>query len=244
MWTCCLRSSSRVLIVAVVTLVSAAAGRAAGPDPCLECHGVAGFDAPGRELWIHAEAYASGVHGRLACADCHKGAEGVPHGEVRVRCDLPCHVPDASHAALSAAEQAGVHAGLADPPCLACHGGGGLPEDPDALCQGCHPQATEPLARYPDTAGAFGVRGHAEAGERAPGCSACHGVHGVEAGPQAREACGAAACHPDAGEGFRELFDHDRRSDVRAWGGAARGLGWAGAAVALMLGLHALGRRP
>ena len=248
MWTFCSRSSRAWRFGGLVGIALAAwavAAVAAGPDPCLECHGVPGFGTAGRPRWVLPEAYRAGVHGRLACGDCHKGAEVFPHPEPKVRCDLPCHVPDASHAELAASEASGAHARIADPPCLACHGGAARPENPDDPCLGCHAEVEAPVVRYPDTPGAFGARAHREARSRAPGCTDCHGVHGVAAGEEARAACAAAACHPGAPPGFSALFDHRRDPAAPVWGGARPALAWAGLAVGLVLVLHALGgRRP
>jgi len=213
-------------------------------DPCLECHGLAGLAVDGRSFWVHGVTYAGSVHGRLSCGDCHKGVVGYPHepGQ-RVRCDLLCHVAGASHEAQSRAVAAGPHAGLVDPPCLACHTGNAPPARPQAEggCASCHGALAAERIRYPDTPGAFGFWGHRRSGEegRMPTCATCHGVHEVHTGPAAREACAAEACHPGAGAAFGELFDHRGSPERPAWGGAIGVATLLGAAVGVFLLCHA-----
>ncbi len=65
-------------------------GPAGKPDNaiCLGCHGTEGFSAPradgtSRSLFVPAEKFAAGVHGKsLQCVDCHAPMAGVPHGKI------------------------------------------------------------------------------------------------------------------------------------------------------------------
>ncbi|MDF1553588.1 MAG: hypothetical protein P1P84_11030 [Deferrisomatales bacterium] len=210
---------------------------AAAADPCLECHGQIGFGVAGHSQWLHPEALAAGVHGRLACADCHKGADGFPHGdELRLRCDLRCHVPGAGHGPVAEAVAGGVHAGIGAPPCVACHDGTAAPERVrrSERCLACHPGLEPEREVYPDSPGAFGFHAHRSvpADRRAPDCVDCHGAHSVGDGAAARGACAAAACHPQEGKAFGALFDHRAEGRARPWGGA-------GGAAAALIGLCA-----
>lgn len=232
------------LVPALLALVLGAAPAVAA-DPCLECHGQIGFGVAGHPQWLHAEALAAGVHGRLACADCHKGADGFPHGgELRLRCDLRCHVPGAGHGPVAEAVTGSVHAGIGAPACVACHAGTAAPERARRAeqCLACHPGLEPEREVYPDSPGAFGFHAHrsVSADRRAPDCVDCHGAHSVGDGAAARGACGAAACHPKEGEAFGALFDHRAAAQTRPWGGAG---GLAMALVGLcaaVLALHCL----
>ena len=227
--------------LAALALGAGHRGAAAREDPCLECHGRPGFGVEGHPLWITPEAYGRGVHGRLACSDCHKGAEGFPHERsVRVRCDLPCHAPGPTHEAVATAEAGGVHAAVAEPACLGCHGAARAEEGADAVCRGCHGEPGSGPGRFPDGPGAFGRSAHREAGPRGPGCTDCHGYHGVARGKAARGACAAERCHPGAGPRFAALFDHGGTAPAPPWGGAGRVVAWVGLGMALVLLLHAV----
>lgn len=236
----------RILRLLLVGLVAAGAGMVACPaaaaEPCLECHGLPGLRTPEKSLWVHPEAFADGVHGRLACSDCHKGASSFPHSpEAAVRCDLRCHVPGASHEELSKAVEAGVHAGVRSPACLTCHPSSGVVDagETEALCRSCHRVTDRARSVYPDGPGALGALAHGRLDpRRRPSCDACHGVHTAERGEGGRAGCSAEGCHPGAAEGFASLFDHGGAPERRPWGGTARGVAGAGAALALVLFLH------
>ncbi|MEW6487889.1 MAG: hypothetical protein AB1578_08240 [Thermodesulfobacteriota bacterium] len=225
----------------------AAVPGSAAEDPCLECHGLYGLGIEGRPLWMHRDALGASLHGRLACADCHKGVGGIPHGAVRIRCDLLCHVPGASHEALAASVERGAHAGLGEPACLGCHRSDislrGAGARADALCLSCHPGLGAGRIRYPDTPGAFGDRAHRRSNppRRLPTCADCHGVHELASGAEARQRCGAPGCHPGADATFGALFDHRGEPGRAPWGGAgavALALGGALGAVLLAHGLR------
>jgi len=250
MWTCSsiLKTWSRgalALFVLAGALLLAGAGAAAAAEPCLECHDIPGLAAKGRSLWVHGDLFVESVHGRLYCTDCHKELGGYPHRETaRVRCDLPCHVPGASHEARSRNVVQSVHGKLYDPPCLACHSGGGAAreEDSTARCRSCHAGLDQPRALYPDTPGALADRAHARIvdAEQAPDCLGCHGAHDVGPGVSARASCNREGCHPNAHAGFGTLFDHGGEAERRPWGGADRWLLFAGAAILALLLAHAL----
>ncbi len=239
------RAWTRILWFLGGLLALAGPAPAAGPgDLCLECHGLAGLAIHGRSFWIDAGAFRQGVHGRLSCGDCHKNYGRFPHADgTRLRCDLPCHGAQDTHAPILERVSRSAHAGLGSPPCLGCHGATAPPEGPDALCRACHRGVEKPVVRYPDTPGAFGRRGHRRAGERAPGCTDCHGTHDAGPGRDARSRCSGGSCHPDAAPGFAALFDHGARSVPPPWGGAAPWVMWAGAALGVAALLHGT-RRP
>lgn len=222
------------LAAAALLVGGAAAPGPAAEDPCLECHGLYGLGIEGRPLWVHPDAFGASLHGRLACADCHKGAGGIPHGPMRIRCDLLCHVPGASHEALAASVDRGPHKALGEPACLGCHGSdrglGRASGGADALCLSCHAGLGAGRTRYPDTPGAFGDRAHRRPNppRRLPTCADCHGVHELASGAEARQRCGAPGCHPGADASFGALFDHGGEPGRAPWGGAG--------AVALVLG--------
>jgi len=238
-----LRHPGRKLLL--VLLFPAVATWAVAADPCLECHALPNLGVDGRPLWMHEEGFASSLHGELACTDCHKGLTGFPHPpDHRVRCDLRCHVPGATHEPISVRVQESVHAALGDPPCLGCHTtAGGLEEAPvTELCRSCHRGLDPTRTRYPDTLGAFGARAHSRIGEvrKAPDCVDCHGVHDVGAGTAARGSCDAGGCHPRAREDFGVLFDHAGTTDRTAEAGGLPAAALAVAGVAVLLLLHAL----
>jgi hypothetical protein len=213
--------------LAILAVLAAVLGAAPAPaaDPCLECHGQIGFGVDGHPQWLHPEALAAGMHGRLACADCHKGASGFPHGDdLRLRCDLRCHVPGAGHGPLAETVAGSVHAAIGDPPCAACHDGTAAPERARRAdqCRACHPNLEPERELYPDSPGAFGFHAHRSVpgDRRPPDCVDCHGFHAVESAAAARGSCGAPACHPKEGEAFGALFDHRAGGRARPWGGA------------------------
>ena len=214
-----------LFLAAVLLAAVGLATDGAAQDPCLECHGLLGLGLEGRPLWVHREVFENGVHGRLACSDCHKGYDAFPHTAPREnRCDLPCHVAGASHEEIAAAEAPGVHAGVASPGCAACHGGGAAPRERevDDRCRGCHGTLEASDAVFPAGPGSFGRRAHATAEDsaRVPGCVACHGAHGIRAGEEARRNCGQSPCHPGSGAQFSRLFSHGGETARKPWGGA------------------------
>jgi len=67
---------------------------------CQECHGVEGFGVPTGEhgeavqkpLFIATESFEESVHGVLACTDCHRDIEELPHPDKLSRVDcVTCH---------------------------------------------------------------------------------------------------------------------------------------------------------
>jgi cytochrome b subunit of formate dehydrogenase len=77
----------------------AAAAQDERPDneTCLGCHGNAGFSAEGpngkpRDLYVDAKRFATSVHGKRLCVECHKNIKEVPHEPVQIRVScVECH---------------------------------------------------------------------------------------------------------------------------------------------------------
>jgi Class III cytochrome C family len=158
--------------LALFTLRLAAADPASanGEEPrCLACHGLANLaardDASGvvRDFSVPAAAFASSVHGRLTCGQCHEDVRGFPHrfagARSKVTCDKDCHARDGegrpySHRAEALDFSISVHRPRDDgrqpdrPTCLTCHGGGNAhaivraatvtPRERLARCASCH----------------------------------------------------------------------------------------------------------
>lgn len=231
-------------LVAAVCLAASAEAQ----DPCLECHGLLGLGLHGRSLWVQRGLFENGVHGRLFCSDCHKGFDDFPHVAQREsRCDLPCHVAGASHEPIARAETGRPHSRAAGG-CSACHDGGSAlrGHEADARCRGCHGSVDVPEVVFPSGQGSFGRRAHATSADvdRVPGCVACHGAHGIDAGEKARQSCAQSECHPGGGAKFARLFSHGQPQTPRPWGGAGLvGMSLGGLVGAFLL-LHAVRTKP
>ncbi|MCB2193578.1 MAG: respiratory nitrate reductase subunit gamma [Deltaproteobacteria bacterium] len=132
------------LLLAVLLLalaVPVAAASEVGNAACLQCHADEGLmDGGGKDL---------GPHGELSCLECHRGAQQVPHEDLRLTSCLACHLPHTE------ATSGDLHAGVS---CQVCHMGGQA--GPHALvsqadqgsCQRCHfagNQAGAPAAVLP-----------------------------------------------------------------------------------------------
>jgi len=69
-------------------------------ENCMLCHEyptLGKFDEAGEKkiFYIDGNSYASSVHGKLNCTDCHRGLESIPHVDVgKVDCSVQCHLHD------------------------------------------------------------------------------------------------------------------------------------------------------
>lgn len=92
----------RPLAALTLALAAAASAPALDEESCLLCHqfdGLAFRDASGevQHFEVDPDLWEMGVHGRVACRDCHRDVTTLPHGEVRpVDCAVTCHVIDPS----------------------------------------------------------------------------------------------------------------------------------------------------
>jgi hypothetical protein len=141
-------------------------------DTCLACHGEK----------VDADHLKRSVHGTLACQDCHKGIDRVPHPE-----NAPGKHPQCAtcHTDKNTAFGRSVHATAKDAAgrpiaCATCHGGNphemrnpkNLPlAQQEAACRACHA----------DKASALQGSVHA----KVKSCLACHGgnAHGIKPAP-------------------------------------------------------------
>lgn len=188
---------------------------------CLLCHSKEGrtLELPDGTLDLHVshETLANSVHGAdnpegaLGCVDCH-GEKSFPHEQISPASEREYSLTMSQTCAECHTDQAaglndGVHAdGLArgnlrSATCTDCHGAHDVQAINDntlvasQTCGDCHAIVFEEYAES--------VHGAAllEGDENVPGCTTCHGVHGIEhpTTAQARnnspELC--AECHAD-----------------------------------------------
>lgn len=217
-------SIKRLGLALGVFLVFLGAAEARALETCVECHNVPGIAVGEKSLWIHQEEYEASLHGRLSCSDCHKKVGSFPHlPEMEVRCDLPCHARELTHAVIWETDAGGVHSRKDRPSCIGCHDGGPARRKPDSgpLCRGCHENLEPAAAIYPSTPGDLARRGHgrAAAENRAPDCDSCHGHHGVEESESARSSCMKEGCHPNENPKFGLFFTHAAQTPPKPWGG-------------------------
>jgi cytochrome b subunit of formate dehydrogenase len=90
-----------LLLTAAFVGNTAIAETGADPENCLSCHDRPWLavmdDSTGvRDFHIDPYKYASSVHGRLDCRQCHQDIEQVPHNlpVKRVDCSTSCHIVD------------------------------------------------------------------------------------------------------------------------------------------------------
>ncbi|MBN1475540.1 hypothetical protein JXA47_02185 [Candidatus Sumerlaeota bacterium] len=160
------------LAAAVASLVAVSALAELDDESCLLCHQYDGLAFSGAEgepihhFEVDPDLWLQSVHGGVACRDCHRDVQELPHGAVeRVNCAVTCHVLDPStnrpftHAPEIGRFESSVHgAGRADDPypedrptCLDCHqnrlfaaheGAWGatdqLVQETLVRCRGCH----------------------------------------------------------------------------------------------------------
>ncbi|GBE41085.1 hypothetical protein BMS3Bbin09_00974 [bacterium BMS3Bbin09] len=71
-------------------------------ENCMLCHRyptIGRFDEAGEKkiFYIDGKDYASSVHGKLNCTDCHRGLNRIPHFDLRkVDCSVKCHLHNLS----------------------------------------------------------------------------------------------------------------------------------------------------
>lgn len=162
---------SAVLLLVVALLARPAAAESTDrvdSSRCLTCHGMQNLavrervGAPVRSFSVSG-SFATSVHGRLTCVQCHGDVGAYPHEPLGhrapVTCAQDCHARDRdgrvySHAATAAEFDGSVHrSGTRGDPrdrptCLSCHGRGDphaigpskdmAPRDRMAVCDECH----------------------------------------------------------------------------------------------------------
>lgn len=228
----------RVFLLAVVLLSAAAQAprvEAQGPqavpaptanapaapsdaDSCLACHSdstltmttTAGTAVP---VFVDAAVFATSVHARLACSDCHSGKSEVPHASrtIASKRDLTlaydeqcrrCHFTNYTKT-LDSVHQASVARGdTTAPVCVDCHGSHDIsrPSQPRTrvsdTCARCHKGAADGYARS-----VHGRHLGTEAEGDVPVCTDCHRSHDI-GGPHQQQWSLATAdvcgrCHAD-----------------------------------------------
>jgi len=158
---------------AALYLLLASPGLRADTD-CLACHGDKDLkDAAGHSLFVDAARQKAGVHGGLACGDCHTNIKEYPHPKkiAKVEC-AACHEEQAR------AVPASAHGALGAEACQSCHGPAHYAQPAAALvpqlCAQCHGSEVKELAS--SVHGAAAKKGDPQS----PNCSSCHGpVHRI-----------------------------------------------------------------
>lgn len=141
---------------------------------CLACHGEKDLkDASGHSLFVDAAGQKAGVHGPLACNDCHTDIKGYPHPKkiAKVQC-AACHDDEAAGVPKS------VHSVLEPGACQTCHGPAHYAQPAASLapqlCAQCHTQEVKDLA-----SSIHGAAAKAR-DQQSPNCFSCHGsVHRI-----------------------------------------------------------------
>jgi hypothetical protein len=228
-------------LVAVLVDIAILLPRAAAADPaaadssrCLTCHGMRNLavrEAVGQPLsdYSISSAFASSVHGRLTCVQCHGDAGPFPHQQRRapVTCAQDCHARDRdgrvySHAATVADFEASVHrSGTRGDPrdrptCLSCHGHGDPhaiqsskelpPRERMALCDGCHDDRARMLRSGvdPDAVPSYRRSFHYKAitfgGRQTAVCPDCHTAHRIRRPSDPTSSVAAAALPATCGK--------------------------------------------
>ena len=204
-------------LIMAATLVASVA--AADPvdrvqsNRCLSCHGMPNLvvrESSARPLHDFSvpPSFASSVHGRLTCEQCHADAGPYPHHVRRskVTCAQECHARGRdgrvySHAATVAEFESSVHRPKLDrdlrdrPTCLSCHGSG----DPHAIgsvkelspsariaqCAGCHDDPARMTRNDVDTDAvrsyrrSFHYKAIAFGAPKTAVCQDCHTAHRI-----------------------------------------------------------------
>jgi predicted CXXCH cytochrome family protein len=169
----------RSAVAVAVALVAGALG-AQSADDCLQCHADDSLTATRDEREISAfvdgERFAAGVHGALACVDCHVDLAGPGDGhddEVALVACASCHEDQVAAAAR------GIHSRAANggqaAACADCHRVHELARGGEALasCATCHAAVVE--VQRSSLHGRAAARGD----RLAPTCVTCHGAHAI-----------------------------------------------------------------
>lgn len=229
-------------MLAVLVLVATLFGSVASAEPvhsiqstrCLSCHGMPNLvvrDSTGRALHDFSvpQAFASSVHGRLACEQCHGDVGTYPHNvrANKVTCAQECHARDRegrvySHAETVAEFESSIHRPRLDrdprdrPTCLNCHGSGDphaigsvkelLPSARIAQCAGCHDDPVR-MARNdvePDAVRSYKRSFHYKAirfgGTKTAVCQDCHTAHRIRPASDASSSVARTALPATCGQ--------------------------------------------
>lgn len=142
-------------------------------ENCLMCHrypGMGRFDETGvkRIFYVNDMKFASSVHGKLRCSNCHVGLDKIPHTDIKkVDCTTKCHLKEPS------TEKEFSHLNMAEKYVASVHGNN-MPGKPTPFpedlptCKYCHQnQSRGPLE------GSWGAS-TALANETLSRCIGCH----------------------------------------------------------------------
>jgi hypothetical protein len=147
-------------------------------------------DGQRRDLWVVGRGPEAGVHGDLACRECHTEIAAIPHGEhCDPGCGQPCHGRIAggkeySHEALYWEYASSVHGSARSRKigCLVCHPAPKRNEtaERDKLeearrCAACHRSSARVQAWFRDRHFLALAAGN----DRAPSCPDCHPSHRI-----------------------------------------------------------------
>jgi len=193
------------MLVALAGLASRTAGAGALENSdCLSCHSdpsLTKADEAGKvvPLTVEEKALKASVHGSLACTDCHKGIQDVPHAQTLppVEC-AGCHEEVGKQYATSIHGVSRAMGASAAAGCKDCHGTHGIlsPKDPNSpvfklnlprTCATCHSNpglTSEYRMKYPEAPAQYAESIHGQALLKlglivAPSCNDCHGVHNI-----------------------------------------------------------------
>jgi formate dehydrogenase gamma subunit len=217
-------------LLLAATLGGAAVAEGGEDSDCLACHSDRDLKSTtGRGLFVDEARVRAGVHGGLACGDCHAGIKELPHPESLPRVDCAACHEDAVKAYGASVHGAAGARGLGDAAnCASCHGPAHeiLPSTDAAsrvakrnlavTCGACHANP-DFLARHqipfarPVEAYQQSVHGRAVAAgsATAASCSDCHGSHDIVSPRDAAsrinhwrvpETCGR--CHGEVARSF------------------------------------------
>jgi cytochrome b subunit of formate dehydrogenase len=177
----------RLVPIVLMTVWVLCAGRAAA-TPCAACH-----DSDPDPI-----AFAESAHSALECANCHTGAEELPHAPNARDVDCAsCHEQPVTHYRSSVHGQARENGATDAPSCATCHGpihairpatderSPVHPRNVAETCGTCHANpdlvqkygipVAKPLEAYDESV-------HARASHEGRGgatCSSCHGTHDI-----------------------------------------------------------------
>jgi hypothetical protein len=229
-------------MLAILVVIAALLARPAAADSvptdssrCLTCHGMRNLtvrESVGTSLhdFSVSSTFASSVHGRLTCDQCHGNVGPYPHEgtqRARVTCAQDCHARDRegrsySHAAAVAdfersVHGSGGHGNAADrPSCLTCHGHGDahsiqssktLSRDARmALCDGCHSDGARMIRNHvevdavPSYRRSFHYKAIKFGGRDTAVCQDCHTTHRIRPGSDSTSSIAATALPATCGK--------------------------------------------